>query len=172
MFKRQPSKPIEGYMFVDPGFNTGITYWRYCRVNPYDDSNSKYQYICLQLEPDKKYKGIGRQYDLWKQFNNLLDDFRPHTVVFEDVTVRNDEQSILAAKSGNIIKLDRVLTGYLAACVFKEIDCELLRVVDWKGNMNDAQVQRRIKWLTGLEFPTPHIADSFGMTLNEMGIFK
>jgi len=160
--KRKPIYDLEGCMFVDPGFFTGITF--------FEDG---FQTIQLELSKDTKEAQLkDKHIELWKDFKSIINLKDPQKVYFEDVTVRDDQQSLVSAKSGNLLKLDRLLGGYQAICTMLDIPYSTIRVVDWKGNMNDEQVQHRIKWLTGLEFDSPHVADSFGMSLNEMGIFK
>lgn len=159
--KRQPKVKFSRVLFVDPGFFTGFTYWL----------PNNFFFGLLRI---KNFLDINRRFNFgWDGFRDILEHYEPNLVYFEDVEFRaNSLKSMTSAKRGDLLKLDRLLGGYMGECNRLHIDYKLIKAINWKGNLTDEQVSKRVKWLTGKTFLSQHITDSFGMSLSVMGIFK
>lgn len=162
-FDREPEKTFTRWLFVDPGITIGCTFWK---------SVVKRDYTCFQI---KTYtKPFWKVFDvLTKEFDIILDVYKPIVVIFEDLTFRpGSMQSLASVSRGDLLRVTKILGSLMSVCTMRKINYNLRTVQEWKGNITGKVVKSRIKYLTGIKFTSQHLADSFGMSLNEMGIFK
>jgi len=162
---RHPQCSQDNVLYVDPGFHTGLFMWLNVKTG---------SYLCdtLTYPRDKKSCIIDTMTPFWKGFTEALLDYSPIVVVIEDVFLRpGDPKSMGSALRGDLLTLDKLAAGYMAAAVHQDIPVRTLRAHQWKGQMDDTAVKARVRYVCGLNIDSSHIADACGMSLHEMGIF-
>lgn len=163
-FRRVPTCLQDNVLYVDPGFQTGLFMWLHIKTG---------SYLCDTMTfPKNKSVIINVLSPYWKGFESVLDDYCPIVVVIEDVFLRpGDPKSMGSALRGDLLTLDKLAAGYMAAAVSRDIPVRTLRAHEWKGQMDDTAVIARVRYVCGLHLDSSHIADACGMSLHEMGIF-
>jgi len=161
---------IPNTLTIDPGDNTGWAYWD-LSLNP----------VVGSFSYEKEYKKLGKTlqiYSLAETFGNMIrdnlrDGLRIKQVVIEEVSIwEKSLTSMAAAKRGDLFKLAMVIGSYVYRCGLFNLPVKLVKPGDWKGQLPDDAVARRVQQITGIEYANPHIYSAVGIGLNEIGIFK
>ena len=163
-------KNIAGTLTIDPGDHTGWAYWD-LSLRP----------VVGSFTYASEFKKLGKPwqiYSLAENFGNMIrdnyaDGLRIKQVVIEEVSVwENSLKSMAAAKRGDLFKLAMVIGGYIHRCGMLNLPVKLVKPNDWKGQLPDDAVARRVTAINGQQYPNPHIYSAVGIGLNEAGIFK
>ena len=161
---------IPGTLTVDPGDVTGWARWG----------------ITLQPEVgsftyDSEFKKKGRIAQIYNLSENFADVIRKNVqhglrinqVVIEEVSIwEKSLVSMTAAKRGDLFKLSMVIGAYICKCGQMNLPVKLVKPNDWKGQLPDDAVARRVTMINHVQYPNPHIYSAVGIGLNETGIFK
>lgn len=162
-------KSITGTLTIDPGDNTGWAYWDNS-LNP----------VVGSFSYDKTLKGKPLQIqNLAAMFETMLTNefyrkgLKIEQVVIEEVSIwEKSLTSMASAKRGDLFKLAMVIGAYIDRCGAFYLPVKLVKPNDWKGQLPDYAVARRVQQITGNEYANPHIYSAVGIGLNEIGIFK
>lgn len=161
---------IPGTVTLDPGDNTGWARWG-TGLNPLTGSFTYGKVF-------RKAQRVEQIFSLGQNFESMIKTLREngHTVdlvVIEEVQVWSGSlNSMAAATRGDLFKLSMVIGTYLCKCGQMNIPVKLVKPNEWKGQLPDDAVARRVNQITGNEYPNPHIYSAVGIGLNEMDIFK
>ena len=138
---------------------TVLNYWKDIdTLNPFTD-------IIFAI----KHKDIEvRLVYMWDEFEIAIRRFKKCNLIVLESTEYWDKslKSVVSHKEGDIHTLSILIGGYCNIARKLNIPFILKLAREWKGNMTDAQVRRRVKYITGIDYPNPHICDSVGMGLS------
>lgn len=167
MFLKRVPKNIDMYnklLAVDPGYTVGLTQWQ---------NVESYNYLTDEITTDQYKNPAYKLFMIYSTFDAHLAIHRPQFVIIEDINFRRGSaKSRGSLNSGVLLNITRLVGGLQAVCSLKGIPSKRVYAHQWKGNMKPKQVNKRIEYLTGEKFKSQHIADSFGLSLAHMGIFK
>jgi hypothetical protein len=157
-------KQFKRVLTIDPGWTSGWAYFQ-------GDLNPIYGDFKVDPTIDSKELRLGY---MIHRFAELLDKMNPKLVYIEETDFRPGcLKSDVSHRMGHIHTLSNLIGCYFTICIkYKGIECRLLPVVSWKGNMDDAAVRSRVYSVAGRYYPNPHITDAVGMGFSRMGVFN
>lgn len=158
------------FITIDPGARkgggTGVAVF---------DTNSKYNGPCQikQLE-SKAPIWLEKVNDIADQLHDLLKNHLPQTIVFiERPKFFESFKGQIAATSDSLFKLCFV-TGRLYGVIRNfDLDCVLLLIDHWKGQLSKSQVSTRVEKICGQKYKSykGDVIDAVGMGLYLKGLF-
>lgn len=149
---------------IDPGDHTGWAYWNGTNepmVGQYNVSKSKNMVL---TEDDLAY--------LMERFSNLLDKFDVCTRVYiEGVELwEGSLRSMTSAKRGNVFKLAYLVGGYFNEARRQGIETRILPAREWKGQLPNDVLERRLRALNGVVYASDHILNAVGIGFSRVGL--
>lgn len=156
---------LHHYFTMDPGWNTATAYWKNPEIiNPIVN--------CIYV--NKSLDTEGRLADMWYKFEEELDRFSIVKFIVVESTAYWEESLVskTSHKRGDIHTLSFLIGGYLDIARIRGIPFMLLPSVKWKGNMDDQQVRRRVKYVSGVDYENSHICDAVGIGLSLQNKFN
>lgn len=147
---------------VDPGDHTGLAWWTgtlYPETNQINLSHAK---RIRTLEDELAY--------MEEQFSAFIDVYQPKTVRIEGVEFwAGSLKSVTAAKRQNLSKLAYLVGGYANEARRRGIQVFLPPASQWKGQMSNDILERKLKRFNGVNYPSEHILNAVGIGFSAMG---
>lgn len=146
-------KYFKDILTVDVGENTAFAHWQ------------------GTSEPDTSIFTSSNYILLLEVFETVLRRYYPlhlKKVYIED-SVMMGRMSIAANE--RFTDLTKLVGSYQSKCHSLRINCELVSVREWKGQLTDKQVAQWIYEATGQKYNSPHIRSAVGIGLYKMGRF-
>lgn len=155
------------YFTVDTGWNTALAYWR-----KEQDLIPRHTH-CIVL-PRSIEDREERLVWMWGTFEDYIKSFDyVNGIVLEMSEYWSDSaKSEISHKQGDVHTLTLLIGGYCDIARKLEIPFMLKLAREWKGNMTDDQVKRRVKYVNGIYYSNPHVADAVGMGLSLIGKYN
>lgn len=156
---------LKNIFSIDPGDHSGWAYWKgdlFPIVGQFNVSHRKEIRI---LEDQLSYQ--------WKLFSELLDKYPETKYVFlEGVEYwEGSLKSAAAAKRQNLSKLAYLVGGYANEARSRGLEVRLFPARQWKGQMSNKVLERRILSINGQFYESEHILNAVGIGLSRMGLF-
>lgn len=171
---------INTYLTIDVGYNTGFCYYNLSKdyfYNKFEDKTISYgMFTHKPFFTNKllKLKDLGNTFKSLFRSNNYYNDEHIDAVILEGVCYYpGSQKSEMALKRGDLINLS-YLTGVYFAIAIQFVDTYIISAQEWKGNMNDEAVRRRVERKIGETFLKKnecHKIDAIGMALSLVGKF-
>ena len=156
---RYPKKWIS----IDPGFNTGVAIWE----------KEKLIGSSLLVAPDNTNMDLPERIEyLLTLLTEIYDRNPPEAIIIEGVYLFGDAlRSITSARRGDLFKLAYVVGAYMCLSFGYTSVIIIKEAREWKGQLPDAVVMKRIKKLYPKCSFSIHEADAIGIGLNYLGLF-
>lgn len=161
------SKRLNRVLTVDPGWNTGWAYWTRGSFHP-----STGILISKYTDPTDKLN------DLSDQFGQLLTIQNPRFVMMEGTSFWVESlKSQVSFSRGDAIYLTYLIGQYMRECYLQKKKFDLILAIDWKGQMDDKKVKKRVLRRNAVDYKQfhgqywPHVTDAVGIGLWMLGIF-
>jgi len=157
-------------MTVDVGMNTGWAYWDECESFPAPDIWGQYS-----VKPHKILEEDLTE--LAYQFDDNICALRstPKIIILEGVELwAGNLRSLTSASRGNLFKLSYIVGMYARNALHYGSGFRIIPASQWKGQLKDPMVMKRVTNLTGIEFKKSeqHVCDAIGIGLSHMGLFE
>jgi hypothetical protein len=151
---------------VDPGFHTGVAYWKDGLLRSFESFNVS---TAKAIKTDED-----RLRDMWKKFDGYLQDleFDVSICYIEGVEAWGGSlKSRTAGARGDLSKLAYLVGGFCFICLLRDIEFKVIKVREWKGNLPKSVVESRVrKGIIGLpELTNEHTIDAIGIGLSKLG---
>lgn len=153
---------LSGDLTVDPGDHTGIARWKGDLWPETHQINLSHAKNIRTLEDELSY--------MWEQFSAYLDVYKPRTVHIEGVEFwAGSLKSVTAAKRQNLSKLAYLVGGYGNEARRRGIPVFLPPASEWKGQMPNDVLERKIHRFNQTRYPSEHILNAVGIGFSVMG---
>jgi Holliday junction resolvasome RuvABC endonuclease subunit len=153
---------------VDPGLGgTGAAFWStLSRAGKYDVIAPSDTHMETHLHGNWH----DRMVRIVVGLTGMLKSWRTQTLVLEMPRLwSGKKKSQCAAASGKLFKLSALTGAIIVAARHADIQVAEVYPDEWKGQLDDRLVHKRIYRKLGLEFPT-HVHDAVGMGLAIQGV--
>jgi hypothetical protein len=159
---KEKIKTYNNFSTIDPGIHTAICK---CSIIEEDIINLQWvSFFCNKGTIPKKINSLGEM--LW-QNKRLLQN----TVYIESVQIYSSSSvSMASASRGNLTELSILIGAYINIL---NTDCDNIQLIyprEWKGQMNDKVIDKRIQRVLDYRFPNEHIRSAVGMVLHILKI--
>lgn len=161
-------KRLNKVMTIDPGWNTGIGKWLGNSLIPDTD-------IIIAPNVDN---ALQKMYYSTNKFGEHLRRFKPRLVMLEGTSFWADSLKSRASFSrGDAINLTYLIGNYIRECHSQNIKVQVILAQDWKGQMTDEMVKRRVDRRIAMDYKKiyggfwPHVTDAVGIGLWMIGVF-
>lgn len=151
-------------MTVDPGVNTGIAVWK-SRESPVCGWELICSAVIRTYEKDTDIQ-LRQIFDLFLDQINL---HKPSHVTLEGIQDFGTMKSQVAFRRGNLSKVSYIVGGLFALCTTQGITCNIVLPSQWKGQMNDKVLARRVERLMGQTY-RDHELQAVGIGLHKQGV--
>ena len=151
---------------IDPGDHSGWAYWKGDLVPIVGQFNVSHSKKIKILEDQLAFQ--------WEMFSELLDKYAETKYVFiEGVEYwEGSQKSAMAAKRQNLMKLAYLVGGYANEARARGYEVRLLPARQWKGQMSNKVLERRVLSINGIRYTSEHILNAVGIGFSRMGLFQ
>lgn len=148
------------WISIDPGFNTGVAVW-----------DKKGELVYTQLIREVKTDELPlRILSMTMQLEKICDTYDPNLVLIEGVYLFGEAtRSKAAARRGDLFKLAYIVGAYIQVASNYTTYIQVLNANQWKGQLPDQVIKKRVLKFTGLCFGNQHVPDAIGIGMNHMG---
>jgi hypothetical protein len=154
---------------IDPGTHTGVAYWEYSFVDVPDEVFT-INFHQDQGRIEDKLKWMSEEFCEW--FGNKVTRQKklkkPLIVFLEGVELWNTSaKSSAAGSKGDLSALAYLVGAYFRIVTVQGIECITVKPTEWKGQMSDAIVKKRIERVLTSEMPkcSVHARSAIGIKL-------
>lgn len=155
-------------------FNTGI--FDVLPVSLQFFSSDKTEFQTLPFNVD-----VSRESSLYNRFNILTKSFEKvlKTVKIEKCVIETPSfwpsslVSNIAVGKSSLFLVSNIIGVYVGLCCLNDIKVKMITPVEWKGQLNKKQIQRRVEQVYNLNdyfYKNEHVNDAIGIGLNELGL--
>lgn len=164
---------LERTLTIDPGLEgTGLAFWVGTR-KPITTT------LCLN-KLDKKEKFIVRAWKLTQMLETFCFRLQRNNspLPLETCYIEwpgfwgSSAISNTAARKGDLGKLYGLSGMYAYVLQSRGVEVRLLTPQDWKGQLKNEAVVKRVQFINGTEYSTQHEYDAVGIGLDRAGVFK
>lgn len=173
-------KDFNNCVFIDPGFNAGITYMKILKFNV---RLSIYSVNIVNSYRGYDYPDEIRYTTYFNTLREIFDPIHIKCVYCEDVFFRQgSKRSIGAIRSQDLFKTARLIGLTIAAATVNQSAISLLHAHTWKGQLTDEIVRQRVTnrlknfitndtWLEDI-LVNSHICSSLGILLHFVNLLN